>query len=93
MERAVAWILNQPITTICSAGDQALLPTIIDAAEKYQEMDEAAQLSLLHVPNYGDFFVPGLTDRASKNPNVETVSQPLWMRDRLSFVIMITISG
>lgn len=58
VSRAVAWVLNQPVTTICSAGDQALQPAIIDAAETYSEIDEAAQLSLLHVPSYGDFFVP-----------------------------------
>ncbi len=57
VERAVAWALHQPITTICSAGDQSLLATICDAAERYQTIDEAAQNSLLTVPRYGDIFV------------------------------------
>lgn len=57
VERAVAWALNQPITTICSAGDQSLLATICDAAERYQSIDDAAQNSLLTVPRYGDIFV------------------------------------
>jgi aryl-alcohol dehydrogenase-like predicted oxidoreductase len=57
VERAVAWALHQPITTICSAGDAALLDTICDAAERYRNIDEAAQLSLLSVPAYGDIFV------------------------------------
>jgi hypothetical protein len=33
-----------------------LLPAIIDAAERYVSVSEAAQLSLLEVPAYGDFF-------------------------------------
>ena len=57
VERAVAWALNQPVTTICSAGDVALFETICDAAERYREIDSAAQLSLLSVPAYGDIFV------------------------------------
>ena len=57
VERAVAWALQQPVTTICSAGDAVLFDTICDAAERYREIDEAAQLSLLSVPSYGDIFV------------------------------------
>lgn len=56
VERAVAWALNQPITTICSAGDSTLLATISDAAGTYRQIDEAAQLSLLRDPEYGDIF-------------------------------------
>jgi aryl-alcohol dehydrogenase-like predicted oxidoreductase len=57
VERAVAWALQQPVTTICSAGDAVLFDTICDAAERYQEIDEAAQHTLLSVPSYGDIFV------------------------------------
>ncbi len=57
VERAVAWALRQPVTTICSAGDARLFGAICDAAERYREMDEAAELSLLHVGSYGDIFV------------------------------------
>jgi aryl-alcohol dehydrogenase-like predicted oxidoreductase len=57
VNRAVAWALNQPITTICSAGDQSLFETICDAAEQYQAIDEDAQRSLLRQESYGDIFV------------------------------------
>jgi aryl-alcohol dehydrogenase-like predicted oxidoreductase len=57
VERAVAWALQQPVTTICSAGDARLFETICDAAERYREIDEAAQLTLLSQPSYGDIFV------------------------------------
>lgn len=57
VERAVAWALHQPVTTLCSAGDARLLGAICDAAERYRAVDEAAQLSLLTSPAYGDIFV------------------------------------
>jgi len=57
VKRAVAWALNQPVATLCSAGDLDLLPAIIDAAESYLTVSEAEQLSLLDVPAYGDIFV------------------------------------
>jgi aryl-alcohol dehydrogenase-like predicted oxidoreductase len=57
VERAVAWALNQPVTTLCSAGDMRLLPDIIDASERYLTISETAQLSLLTAPLYGDIFV------------------------------------
>jgi aryl-alcohol dehydrogenase-like predicted oxidoreductase len=57
VDRAVAWALNQPVATLCSAGDMSLLPAIIDASEHYVAISETAQLSLLSVPAYGDIFV------------------------------------
>jgi hypothetical protein len=45
------------VTTICSAGDVALLDAICDAADRYREIDEASQLRLLAAPAYGDIFV------------------------------------
>lgn len=58
LDRAVSWVLHQPVTTLCSSGDLKVLPGIIDAAERYQEIDEAAQLTLLRdAPEYGDIFV------------------------------------
>jgi aryl-alcohol dehydrogenase-like predicted oxidoreductase len=58
IDRAVAWVLHQPVTTLCSSGDLKVLPGIIDAAERYQEIDEAAQLTLLRdVPEYDNIFV------------------------------------
>jgi aryl-alcohol dehydrogenase-like predicted oxidoreductase len=57
VKRAVAWALNQPVATLCSAGDLDLLPAIIDAAVSYLTVSEQEQLSLLEVPAYGDIFV------------------------------------
>jgi aryl-alcohol dehydrogenase-like predicted oxidoreductase len=56
VERAVAWALNQPVTTLCSAGDMRLLPAIVDASERYLSISETAQNSLLNVGAYGDIF-------------------------------------
>src|SRR5829696_7659935 len=47
VRRAVAWALNQPVSTLCSAGDVDLLPAIIDAAVSYLTVSEQEQLSLL----------------------------------------------
>jgi aryl-alcohol dehydrogenase-like predicted oxidoreductase len=57
IDRAVAWILDQPVTTLCSAGDPHLLGPICDAAERYRQTDGAAALALLADPGYGDIFV------------------------------------
>jgi len=57
VDRAVAWALGQPVTTLCSAGDARLLGAICDAAERYREVDAAAAANLLTVPSYGDIFV------------------------------------
>ena len=56
VDRAVAWVLRQPVTTLCSAGDLALLPAICDAAERYREVDQRQQTALLAQPGYGDIF-------------------------------------
>ncbi len=56
VDRAVAWALNQPVTTLCSAGDLSLLPAILAAAERYRETDPAAADALLADPGYADFF-------------------------------------
>lgn len=58
IDRAVAWALNQPVTTLCSSGDLAVFPQIVDAAERYREIDAATQESLLtSAPDYGNIFV------------------------------------
>lgn len=57
VRRAVAWALNQPVTTLCSPGDLSLLSTVIDAVENYVSVSEPEQLSLLDVVRYGDIFV------------------------------------
>ena len=56
VDRAVAWVLRQPVTTLCSAGDLSLLPGILDAAERYRETEAEAADALLTDPGYADFF-------------------------------------
>jgi aryl-alcohol dehydrogenase-like predicted oxidoreductase len=56
VERAVAWALHQPVTTLCSAGDGRLLAGICNAAERYRQIPEAEQLRLLELADYGDIF-------------------------------------
>lgn len=56
VDRAVAWALRQPVTTLCSAGDLSLVAGILDAAERYQETEPAAADALLADPAYADFF-------------------------------------
>jgi predicted aldo/keto reductase-like oxidoreductase len=43
IERALRFALSQPVTGAISAGDARLLPAILDAAERFQPMDEALQ--------------------------------------------------
>ncbi len=58
IDRAVAWALNQPVTTLCSSGDLSVFPKIVAAAERYREIDPAARDSLLAtVPDYANIFV------------------------------------
>ena len=57
VDRAVAWVLRQPVTTLCSAGDVRLFPAICDAAGRYGRLDERDLGSLLAAPGYGDIFV------------------------------------
>jgi predicted aldo/keto reductase-like oxidoreductase len=47
VERALRFALSQPVTGAISAGDARLLPMILDAAERFQPMDEAEQSELL----------------------------------------------
>jgi len=56
VDRAVAWALRQPVTTLCSAGDLSLVPGILDAAERYREIDAAEADALLADGGYADFF-------------------------------------
>lgn len=47
VERALRFALSQPVTGAISAGDARLLPMILDAAERFQPMDEADRAELL----------------------------------------------
>ena len=61
IDRAVAFVLSQPITTLCSVGDVTVLPTVLAAAERYRPLDADAQQSLLatagryHTPFVGQW--------------------------------------
>lgn len=59
VDRAVAWALNQPVTTLCSSGDLAILPKMVAAAERYQAISEEEQMRLLAMaPGYETIFEP-----------------------------------
>lgn len=47
IEEALRFNLSQPVTGLISAGDARLLPTILDAAERFRPMDDAEQAALL----------------------------------------------
>jgi predicted aldo/keto reductase-like oxidoreductase len=47
IEQALRFNLSQPITGVISAGDARLLPMILDAAARFQPMDDAEQAALL----------------------------------------------
>jgi len=47
IEQALRFNLSQPVTGVISAGDARLLPMILDAAERFQPMDDAEQAALL----------------------------------------------
>ena len=47
IDRAVAFVLSQPVTTLCSVGDVTVLPKFLAAAERYRQLDAAAQEALV----------------------------------------------
>ena len=61
IDQAVAFVLAQPVTTLCSAGDVTVMPKVLAAAERYRRPDAAAQESLLatagryHSPFVGEW--------------------------------------
>lgn len=58
IDKAVAWALDQPITTLCSSGDLDVFPKIIAAAERYRAGAGAAVAAeITAIPGYADIFV------------------------------------
>lgn len=61
IDQAVAFVLAQPVTTLCSAGDVTVMPKVLAAAERYRRPDAVAQEALLatagryHSPFVGDW--------------------------------------
>ncbi len=47
IDQAVAFVLSQPVATLCSAGDVTIMPRVLEAAERYQRLSPAAQERLL----------------------------------------------
>jgi aryl-alcohol dehydrogenase-like predicted oxidoreductase len=47
IDRAVAFVLSQPVTTLTSAGDVTVLPKVLSAAESFRPLDATAQQALL----------------------------------------------
>jgi predicted aldo/keto reductase-like oxidoreductase len=61
IDRAVAFVLSQPVTTLCSAGDVTVMPKVLAAAERYHPLSAAEQDELLgqagqyHTPFVGSW--------------------------------------
>lgn len=61
IDRAVAFVLSQPVTTLCSVGDVGVLPLVLSAAARYRPLDAEAQAALLatagayHTPFVGSW--------------------------------------
>lgn len=58
VDRSVAWVLkSQPVTTLCSSGDVAILKLMVEAAERYREMPEMSPEDIVAAaPGYGNIF-------------------------------------
>jgi aryl-alcohol dehydrogenase-like predicted oxidoreductase len=47
IDRAAAFVLARPVTTLCSTGDVTVLSKLLDAAERARPLDPAAEADLL----------------------------------------------
>jgi aryl-alcohol dehydrogenase-like predicted oxidoreductase len=47
IDRAVAFVLARPVTTLCSTGDVTVLPKFLDAARRVGPLDTTAEADLL----------------------------------------------
>ena len=48
IDRALWWVLSQPMHTAPSAGDVTLIPKILDSAERFRPLDEEDQERVIH---------------------------------------------
>jgi aryl-alcohol dehydrogenase-like predicted oxidoreductase len=61
IDRAVAFVLSRPVTTLCSVGDVTVLPRVLAAAEAYRGLSAADEKALLataeryHSPFVGEW--------------------------------------
>jgi aryl-alcohol dehydrogenase-like predicted oxidoreductase len=51
IDRAVAFVLSRPVTTLTSAGDVTVLPKVLSAAERFRPLDPSAEEALLATAN------------------------------------------
>jgi aryl-alcohol dehydrogenase-like predicted oxidoreductase len=59
IEQALRFTLSQPVTGAISAGDARLLPHILEAADRFEPLDEAEQATLLATAGaYEPLFTP-----------------------------------
>lgn len=56
IDRAVAWALDQPVTTLCSSGDLEIFPKMVAAAERYQPGAPSDRELVGSVPGYANIF-------------------------------------
>jgi aryl-alcohol dehydrogenase-like predicted oxidoreductase len=56
IDRAVAWALDQPVTTLCSSGDLEILPKMVAAAERYRPGATSDRELVASVPGYANIF-------------------------------------
>jgi aryl-alcohol dehydrogenase-like predicted oxidoreductase len=58
IDRAVAFVLSKPVTTLTSVGDVTVLPKVLDAAERFRALVPDDEASLLEeATRYGSPFV------------------------------------
>ena len=58
IDRAVAFVLSKPVTTLTTAGDVTVLPKVIEAAERFRSLSPEAETTLLgEAPKYHTPFV------------------------------------
>jgi predicted aldo/keto reductase-like oxidoreductase len=61
IDRAVAFVLSKPVTTLCSVGDVTVLPKVLAAAERFRPLNHAEEEELLaaaaqyHSPFVGEW--------------------------------------
>ncbi|HET8576432.1 MAG TPA: aldo/keto reductase [Methylomirabilota bacterium] len=61
IDRAVAFVLSKPVTTLCSVGDVTVLPKVLRAAERYRPLGPALEEELVatagryHSPFVGEW--------------------------------------
>ncbi|MDY6818010.1 MAG: aldo/keto reductase [Halobacteriales archaeon] len=58
LEECLRFVLSQNVTTITSAGDPRLVPPILEAAKRFEPMDEAEQAAMIEHGHTMDTPVP-----------------------------------